>query len=305
MTETTYRANCHCGKFVYEVTLPEPLSKAFACNCSICLRKGYVFAFPPDGSDINIVKGSIDDLTSYTFGNKAYNHKFCGDCGSPVLIVPSNPEKVKGLNVRCFQGPVDVWALEKTNFDGAALDPKFEPFPFTGVEPTGEPQGERDESIKPRIYHGSCHCGAVRVALRSQPLDETLDREKQSDRVIECDCSICQRNGYRWFYPKADQVSVHDPGNNLKFYVFGKHINKKSFCQICGVAISNLPTNLSDEEIAKLPPIAQTETSMAWRKRIVNMSPINTRVLYDVDITKLPVKESNGYTLISGEYINP
>ncbi|ERS99853.1 uncharacterized protein SPSK_09647 [Sporothrix schenckii 1099-18] len=303
MTETTYRANCHCGKFVYEVTFPEPLSKGVVCNCSICLRKGYVFVFPPKDSDINIVKGSIDDLESYTFGKKAFNHKFCGDCGSPLMVVPSDSTKGKGLNARCFQGPVDVWALEKTDFDGAALDPKFEPVPFTGTEPTGAPQG--DGSATPRIYHGSCHCGAVRVALRSQPLDETLDREKQGDRVVECDCSICQRNGCRWFYPMADQVSFHDPDNNLKVYSFGRFVNKKSFCKTCGVCLSNPPTNLSDEEIAKLPPIAQTETSAAWRKRLVNSCPINTRVLYDVDIDKLPVRHVNGYTLIRPEYVNP
>lgn len=74
MSETTYRANCHCGKFVYEVTLPEPLTKAFACNCSICVRKGYVFAFPPEGTDIKVVKGSEDELSSYVFGEK-YQHK--------------------------------------------------------------------------------------------------------------------------------------------------------------------------------------------------------------------------------------
>ncbi|CAK7206349.1 hypothetical protein SEUCBS139899_009138 [Sporothrix eucalyptigena] len=299
MSETTYRANCHCGKFVYEVTFPEPLTKAFVCNCSICTRKAYVHAFEPEGG-IKVVKGSIDDLDSYVFGDK-YDHKFCGDCGSPVLIMPQDPTKGKSLNVRCFQGPVDVWALEKIPFDGASLDPQFVERPFTGTEPTGEPLGDGP----PTIYHGSCHCGAVRVALRSQPLDDTLVRDKQSDRVVECDCSICQRNGYRWFYPKADQVSVHDPEGVLKFYSFGKFINKKSFCGKCGVAFSNLPTNLSAEEIAKLPPMAQTPESDAWRKRIVNMSPINTRVLYGVDLDKLPVKESPGYTLIPGEYVNP
>ncbi|CAK7214773.1 hypothetical protein SBRCBS47491_002264 [Sporothrix bragantina] len=300
MAPTTYRANCHCGKFVYEATYPEPLTKAFVCDCSICKRKGYIHSFLPEGTDINIVKGSLDDLDTYAFGDN-FQHKFCGYCGSPVLIVPTDPTKGKALNVRCFQGPVDVWALEKIAYDGGSLDPQYKELPFTGTEPTGEPLGDGT----PTMYYGSCHCGAVRVALRSQPLDETLDREKQSDRVIDCDCSICQRNGYRWFYPKADQVSVHDPQGVLKYYSFSKFINRKSFCGKCGVPISNLPLDLTDEQIAQLPEIARNENSMEWRKRIANMSPINTRVLYGVDINKLPVKESNGYKLISGEYINP
>ncbi|CAK7565566.1 MAG: hypothetical protein SEPTF4163_003483 [Sporothrix epigloea] len=300
MAPITYRANCHCGMFVYEATFPEPLTKAYTCNCSICVRKGYVHSFLPNGTDINIVKGSLDDLDSYMFGDK-YQHKFCGNCASPVLIVPTDPAKAKALNVRCFQGPVDIWALELVNFDGASLDPQYEEKPFTGTEPTGELRGDGT----PTMYHGSCHCGAVRVALRSQPLDDTLDREKLGDRVVDCDCSICHRNGYRWFYPNAGQVSVHDPEGALKYYAFGKYVNRKSFCGKCGVPISNLPTDLTEEQIAQLPEIARDEASTAWRKRIADMSPINTRVLYGVDLDKLPVTQNNGYKLIPNEYINP
>ncbi|CAK7219749.1 hypothetical protein SCUCBS95973_003924 [Sporothrix curviconia] len=300
MAPITYRANCHCGKFVYEATYPEPLTKAYICNCSICDRKGYVHSFLPDGTDINIVRGSLDDLQSYKFGDK-FDHKFCGDCASPVLIVPTDPAKTLALNVRCFQGPVDVWALEQVPFDGRSLNPQFEERPFTGTEPTGEPLG----GGPPTMYYGSCHCGAVRVALRCQPLDDTLDPTKQSDRVIECDCSICQRNGYRWFYPKADQVAVHDPEGVLKYYAFGKFVNRKSFCGRCGVPISNLPSDLTDEQIAQLPEIGRNEHSMAWRKRIANTSAINTRVLYGVDLSKQSAKEGNRHKLIPGEYINP
>ncbi|CAK7245440.1 MAG: hypothetical protein STHCBS139747_007022 [Sporothrix thermara] len=284
MAPTTYRANCHCGKFVYEATFPEPLTKASICDCSICVRKGYVHAFLPEGTDINIVKGSLDDLDSYAFGDK-YRHNFCGDCGSPVLIVPTDPAKAKALNVRCFQGPVDE-------------------LPFTGTEPTGGPRGDDDDRT-PTMYYGSCHCSAVRVALRCQPLDGTLNPDKLSDRVVECDCSICQRNGCRWFYPRADQVSVHDPEGVLKYYAFGKFINRKSFCGRCGVAISNLPLDLTDEQIAQLPEIGRNESSMAWRKRIADMSALNTRVLYGVDLDQLPVRYAHGYKLIPGEYINP
>ena len=155
------------------------------------------------------------------------------------------------------------------------------------------------------MYYGSCHCSAVRVALRCQPLDGTLNPDKLSDRVVECDCSICQRNGCRWFYPRADQVSVHDPEGVLKYYAFGKFINRKSFCGRCGVAISNLPLDLTDEQIAQLPEIGRNESSMAWRKRIADMSALNTRVLYGVDLDQLPVRYAHGYKLIPGEYINP
>lgn len=40
--------------------------------------------------------------------------------------------------------------------------------------------------------HGSCHCGAVTIALKSKPL-ETLDISKDEERIIDCNCSICVR----------------------------------------------------------------------------------------------------------------
>jgi hypothetical protein len=39
-----------------------------------------------------------------------------------------------------------------------------------------------------KLYDGSCHCGAVTLAFKTKPLDETFD-----GRVIDCDCSICRR----------------------------------------------------------------------------------------------------------------
>lgn len=80
---TTYRGNCHCGDFVFEVNTPKPLSVGYACNCSICYKKGYVFYMNgQDGGTFNVVKGSLDKLTSYNFGKK-YNHKVKASCPPP------------------------------------------------------------------------------------------------------------------------------------------------------------------------------------------------------------------------------
>jgi len=69
----TYRGNCHCGAFVYEVQLPE-IKSAGQCNCSICTKKGYLWAFP---STVNfkVVKGDESELTEYQFGSKNLSHK--------------------------------------------------------------------------------------------------------------------------------------------------------------------------------------------------------------------------------------
>jgi hypothetical protein len=75
----TYRGNCHCGAFVYEVTMPE-IKKVGECDCSICVKKGYIYEFA-DKNNFKVVKGSEDELTSYTFGPKTMVHKVCLDDG--------------------------------------------------------------------------------------------------------------------------------------------------------------------------------------------------------------------------------
>ena len=68
----TYRGNCHCGAFVYEADLPE-ITSAIECNCSICVKKGYLFVFL--GRDkFRVVKGSEDQLTVYAFGTRVLEH---------------------------------------------------------------------------------------------------------------------------------------------------------------------------------------------------------------------------------------
>lgn len=79
----TYRGNCHCGAFIYEARLPE-ITSYTECNCSICRKKGYAYLVP-EGGQIDVVKGSIDDLTSYAFNTGGFVHRFCPNCGTAVL----------------------------------------------------------------------------------------------------------------------------------------------------------------------------------------------------------------------------
>lgn len=69
----TYRGNCHCAAYVFEVKLPE-LKIAARCNCSVCFKKGVLYAFPRQG-DLTFVKGDPSTLTSYTFNRNLLNHK--------------------------------------------------------------------------------------------------------------------------------------------------------------------------------------------------------------------------------------
>lgn len=79
----TYRGNCHCGAFVYEARLPE-ITSYTQCNCSICDKKGYAYLVP-EGGQVDVVKGSIDELATYAFNTGGFVHRFCPNCGTAVL----------------------------------------------------------------------------------------------------------------------------------------------------------------------------------------------------------------------------
>jgi hypothetical protein len=60
-------------------------------------------------------------------------------------------------------------------FDGAALPPAYDAPRCSGPELTTE-EGEE-------VYRGSCHCGAIALAVRTRPLSEV--------NITECQCTRC------------------------------------------------------------------------------------------------------------------
>ena len=69
----TYRGNCHCGAFVYEVDLAADIKATAQCNCSVCTKKGYLWSLPI-GDSFKVVKGDEKDLSVYTFGKETVRH---------------------------------------------------------------------------------------------------------------------------------------------------------------------------------------------------------------------------------------
>jgi hypothetical protein len=121
MGETTkYEGGCHCGAVRYEVDLESP-KKAFACNCSICSRAGWLLAFAPMES-FRLLAGE-DVLRDYQFNQKKAHHLFCSTCGIRSFSRgPGGPEgkMMVAVNLRCLSG-FDATGLPVETFDGAKL----------------------------------------------------------------------------------------------------------------------------------------------------------------------------------------
>ena len=119
MEEKTYEGSCHCGAVKFEVTMPQP-EKAFAGNCSICMRSGWLLAFS-SAEKFRAIAGE-ETMRDYQFGKKSVHHLFCPTCG----VRPFSRGKKKtgeptvAINLRCIAG-LDPTKLPIETFDCAAL----------------------------------------------------------------------------------------------------------------------------------------------------------------------------------------
>ncbi|KAF1359012.1 hypothetical protein EJ07DRAFT_89482, partial [Lizonia empirigonia] len=79
-------------------------------------------------------------------------------------------------------------------------------------------------------YPASCHCGTISYTVSlSPPLPEW--------KVVSCNCSICQRNGYYLVYPSREQLHMISGEEALKSYSFGPKRNLHMFCGKCGSSV--------------------------------------------------------------------
>jgi hypothetical protein len=74
-------------------------------------------------------------------------------------------------------------------------------------------------------YRGSCHCGRI-----------AFEVEAEIDKLIECNCSICQRRGSLLFFVPREKLRLETPEEDLSTYTFHRHVIKHHFCSVCGCA---------------------------------------------------------------------
>jgi hypothetical protein len=109
----TYSGSCHCGRVRFEVTTD--LARVSECNCSICVRKGYLHLIVAQ-ERFRLLTGE-SELTTYRFGTMTARHLFCRHCGVAPFYVPrSHPDRTD-VNVRCLDG-VDLATICVVPFDG-------------------------------------------------------------------------------------------------------------------------------------------------------------------------------------------
>lgn len=83
------------------------------------------------------------------------------------------------------------------------------------------------------LYHGSCHCGAVRFSFEANPIE----------RGVRCNCSLCSRKG-AMMSPEpipAENFQIDANEEALGLYQFGEKTAEHYFCKHCGIYPFHVP----------------------------------------------------------------
>jgi len=81
------------------------------------------------------------------------------------------------------------------------------------------------ESASNDLLSGSCHCGAVRLTLPSQP-----------EKATSCNCSLCRRLGGLWAYFEFGTVRIEGHPEHTAEYIWGDRTLRTMRCKHCGCA---------------------------------------------------------------------
>lgn len=73
-------------------------------------------------------------------------------------------------------------------------------------------------------YTGSCHCRAV-----------TFSFDTDVKKIIQCNCSICQKKGALHLRIPAEQFNLISGENELHLYQFETKTASHFFCKHCGM----------------------------------------------------------------------
>ena len=88
---------CHCGNVRFDVNVD--LTQVLDCNCSICKKRGALWAFAP--GDKFALRAGDEALTDYQFGKKTIHHLFCAQCGVGAFSRGQTPVWMSGMPWVC------------------------------------------------------------------------------------------------------------------------------------------------------------------------------------------------------------
>lgn len=105
---------CHCGAVRFVANLPLRL-EAHRCNCSICIRTGFLHVIV--AAEHFCLESGEEALTDYRFHTGRARHRFCATCGVKSFYVPRSHPDGYSLNLNCLEID-DRFTVTIEPFDG-------------------------------------------------------------------------------------------------------------------------------------------------------------------------------------------
>lgn len=84
-------------------------------------------------------------------------------------------------------------------------------------------------STENQWFEGACHCHAVEYKVLLSDIYTPA-----SNGTLECNCSICFKNGYVLMYPERKDLIWLKGEDKLKNYEFATKTRDHRFCANCG-----------------------------------------------------------------------
>ncbi|KAF1830736.1 hypothetical protein BDW02DRAFT_533458 [Decorospora gaudefroyi] len=123
-------------------------------------------------------------------------------------------------------------------------------------------------------YTASCHCTQIRYTVTLSPPLSHPDA-----CVVECNCSICARNGYLNVYVRDECITFESVGLEsevVEKYSFGKGRVRHYFCGSCGCSLM---------------------AESVERGFYEGVKALNVRMFHDVDVSTLQRRQVDGKSL--------
>lgn len=119
---TGLSGQCHCG--AQRFTVATPPETVTACNCSICSRRGALWAYYP--SEAVTLETDAGTLDAYQWGDRTMTFFHCRTCGCSVYNenpgrADDGPDPVRRrvtINARLLDEGVDLDAIPVRRLDG-------------------------------------------------------------------------------------------------------------------------------------------------------------------------------------------
>ena len=86
------------------------------------------------------------------------------------------------------------------------------------------------------IYHGGCHCGAVRFEVEAPAAVE----------VEDCNCSISRMTGFLHLIVPQRNFRLLAGADKLVTYQFNTGVAEHTFCSVCGIKPFYVPRSNPD-----------------------------------------------------------